>query len=153
MTLLFTFSVNAYGGGGNGGYQGNGGNGGGGNFGGSEGGNNGGYGNGNGMGGGYSSGENNYGNGNGNSLAVMSSQRPVQYRDIQVPRSYAKPTSVYVDSQAAPLNLVFRSTSSDVNIDSQHSGGQGSFQSSQSTDKPHIRVMTVTKPSEYLIFF
>lgn len=93
------------------------------------------------------------GNGNygsSNSLAVMSSQRPVQYRDVPVPpRSYVRPNNVYVDSQPTPLNLVFRSTSSPVNIDSQHSGGRGSFQSSQSTDEPHIRVLTVTKPSEF----
>ena len=105
-------------------------------------------------GGGYSSGDNSYGNGNGNgngnSLAVMSSQLPVKYRDVPIQRSYAKPNSVYVDSQASPLNLVFRSTSSPVNIDSQHSGERGSFQSSQATDEPHIRVLTVTKPSKLM---
>ena len=49
-------------------------------------------------------------------------------------------------ANAVPVNLLFRSASSNLNIQQAHDGAGGSVQESQSEDEPHILRHSVTKP-------
>ena len=92
--------------------------------------------------GGY--GKSNYGN-SGPISASIRSRHNVQYYDV--PSSgYAKPTSIEVKANAAPLNILFRSASSYLNVEQRHEGAPGSNQESDSEDEPHILKHTVKKP-------
>ncbi|OTF74925.1 hypothetical protein BLA29_010883, partial [Euroglyphus maynei] len=47
---------------------------------------------------------------------------------------------------SVPVNLLFKSASSSLNIQQAHEGAGGSVQESQSEDEPHILKHSVTKP-------
>ena len=145
-----------YGGGGGGmrpggGYGGNGGmRGGGGGYGGMAGGR-GGYGAGAGIGGGFGAGVGmgvggGAGAGAGEAVqAAIISRHNIEYRNV--PSSgMANPVTVEVGSSPIPVNFLFRSSSSNLNVQQQHEGSQGSTQQSSSEDEPHRLIHEVTKP-------
>jgi len=57
-----------------------------------------------------------------------------------------KPTTIEVGANSVPLNIVFRSASSALNIQQQHEPAQGSTQETSSEDEPHRLVHSVKKP-------
>ena len=78
------------------------------------------------------------------SLAVNTRQS-VRYIPIQS-TGYAAPTNIAVESQSGPINFRYQTMSAPVNIQHVHVPSRGSFKQTQSTDEPHVRVHTVTKP-------
>ncbi|KAJ6219560.1 hypothetical protein RDWZM_005372 [Blomia tropicalis] len=111
--------VNAYGNGGGGGYGGN----------------------------GQSSGGYGRSNSYGGSIvpASIQSRHSIKYYDV--PSSgYVQPTSIEVGASSIPLNIIFRSASSNLNVQQYHEGARGNNQETSSEDEPHRLVHTVTKP-------
>ena len=101
----------------------------------------GGYGGGMGMGGGYGG----MGGGYGAVPLAIKSRHNVQYYDV--PSSgYVKPTTVEIGATHIPLNMIFRSASSNLNVKQYHQGTMGSVQESYSQDEPHLLRHTVKKP-------
>ena len=77
--------------------------------------------------------------------AAMISNHHVKHYDV--PSSgYIHPTSIDVPPNYIPVNFVFRSASSQVNVAQKHESAPGSFRESHSQDEPHKLVHTVTKP-------
>ena len=56
-----------------------------------------------------------------------------------------------VGAQAIPINMIFRSQSSALNVKQQHQSAAGSQQESKSEDEPHILRHTVKKPIYQMI--
>ncbi|XP_027202416.2 uncharacterized protein LOC113796355 [Dermatophagoides pteronyssinus] len=135
-SLIACATAGGYGGGSSGGYGGGRSSGGGG-YGGGRGG---------GFGGGISFGRGGGGGGGGQTVqaAVISNHR-VEFRDVPSSGG-AAPTTIEVGANAVPVNLLFRSASSNLNIQQAHDGAGGSVQESQSEDEPHILRHSVTKP-------
>ena len=107
------------------------------------------YGGGYGGGGGYSmGGGGGYGGGGyggGVIPAAIQSRHNIQYYDV--PNSgYIQPTTIEVGANQIPLNILFRSASSSLNVQQKHESAQGSYQKSQSEDEPHKLYHQVTKP-------
>lgn len=76
--------------------------------------------------------------------AIMSRQN-IEFRDV--PSSgMMNPVNIEVGASPIPINFVFRSVSSNLNVQQQHEGAQGSTQESSSTDEAHRLVHSVTKP-------
>lgn len=64
-----------------------------------------------------------------------------------VPSSgYAKPVSIEIGASHIPVNFLFRSASSNLNVQQYHQGAKGSNQESQSEDEAHYLKHTVKKP-------
>jgi len=57
-----------------------------------------------------------------------------------------QPTTIEVGANSVPLNILFRSASSNLNVQQYHEGAKGGYQESQSEDEPHILKHTVKKP-------
>ena len=77
--------------------------------------------------------------------AAVISNHHVKYYDV--PSSgYVKPTTIDVPPNYIPINFVFRSASSHVNVQQKHISAPGSYKQSHSYDEPHKLVHTVTKP-------
>ena len=118
-----------------GGYGGGGGYSGGGGGGGYSGGGGGGYGGG-GSGGGYG----------GQAIPVaIQTRHQVEFRNVPSYGSVS-PTTVEVGASPIPLQILFRSSSSSLNVQQSHDGASGSTQESSSQDEPHRLVHSVTKP-------
>jgi hypothetical protein len=77
-------------------------------------------------------------------LAVQTSHQ-VQYADVPSGGSIS-PISVDVDANPIPINMVFRSASSLLNVEQAHQGTAGSVQESASEDEAHVLRHSVTKP-------
>ena len=77
--------------------------------------------------------------------ASIQSYHRVQYYEVPS-TGYPRPTSIEVGANIIPLNLLFRSASSYLNVQQQHIGAPGSNQESSSEDEAHILRHTVTKP-------
>ncbi|XP_027202693.2 uncharacterized protein LOC113796591 [Dermatophagoides pteronyssinus] len=77
-------------------------------------------------------------------LAVKSNHR-VSYREVESQRM-VKPITVEIGAMAIPINMIFRSQSSALNVKQEHQSAAGSNQESQSEDEPHILKHTVKKP-------
>ena len=98
--------------------------------------------------GGYGGGRSNGGNGgNGGQVvqAAIQSRHQIEFRDVPSTGSVA-PTTIEVGAGQVPLNILFRSASSNLNVQQAHDGAQGSTQESDSEDEPHILKHSVTKP-------
>ncbi len=121
MTLALIAFCNAagggYGGGGGGGYGGGG------------------------RGGGYGGG----GGGGGIIPAAIHTRHTIDFRNVPSTGAVA-PTTIEVGSNSVPLNILFRSSSSNINVQQAHEGGGGDTQHSQSADEPHRLVHEVSKP-------
>jgi hypothetical protein len=77
--------------------------------------------------------------------AAVISRHSVDFRDVPSTGS-VQPTTVEVGAGAIPLNFLFRSSSSAINVQQQHEGGYGDTQHSQSEDEPHYLFHQVSKP-------
>ncbi|KAI2807972.1 hypothetical protein BLOT_005913 [Blomia tropicalis] len=133
LVAVLGVQVNCYGG-----YGMGGGGGGGGYGGGFSGGFSGGMGSryGGGMGGGY---------GGGVIPAAIQSHHSVQYYDVPS-TGYIQPTTIEVGANSVPLNILFRSASSHLNVQQYHEGARGDSQETYSQDEPHYLKHTVKKP-------
>ena len=56
------------------------------------------------------------------------------------------PTTIDVPANILPVNFIFRSASSLVNVAHKHEGAKGSYKETYSQDEPHVLKHTVTKP-------
>ncbi|KPM06716.1 DFP2-like protein 23 [Sarcoptes scabiei] len=77
--------------------------------------------------------------------AAILSQHAIHHYEVPS-HGYVQPTNVEVSSNNAPINLLFRSSSSPLNIKQYHEGLPGSAQETQSEDEPHRLVHSVIKP-------
>ena len=77
--------------------------------------------------------------------AAIQTKHQIEFRDV--PSSgFVEPTTIEVGASSIPLNILFRSASSNLNIQQQHDGAGGSTQESESEDEPHVLKHSVTKP-------
>ncbi|KAH9405933.1 hypothetical protein TYRP_014230 [Tyrophagus putrescentiae] len=77
--------------------------------------------------------------------AAIQSKHEIQFRDV--PSSgEVQPTTIEVGASPIPLTILFRSASSNLNIQQVHEGAGGSNQETQSEDEPHVLKHSVTKP-------
>jgi len=140
FSIIGMVAASGYGGGFGGGMRGGFGGGMGGGFGGGFGGGMGG-GFGGGMGGGYGGG---YGHGHVVPAAVISHHK-IKHYDVHS-SGHIYPTTIDVPANVIPVNFVFRSASSLVNVQHKHEGAHGSYKQTHSQDEPHVLKHTVTKP-------
>lgn len=77
--------------------------------------------------------------------AAVVTRHRIHYYEVPTV-SNTKPTTIEVGVRPLPINILLRSSSSQLNIEQLHEGGQGSFQETKSEDPPHILKHTVTKP-------
>ncbi len=82
-------------------------------------------------------------------LAAIQSRHRVEFRDVPS-TGETSPTTIEVGAGQIPLNILFRSASSNLNIQQQHDGAGGSNQETSSEDEPHYLRHSVTKPSKIL---
>lgn len=59
----------------------------------------------------------------------------LHYMDVPTPVANIPPTTVEIGSAPAPLNILFRSSSTPLNIQQLHEGAMGSFKKTESTGK------------------
>lgn len=85
-----------------------------------------------GRGGGYGGGS--YGGYNQPIPIAIKSNHKVDYYDVPS-TGYVQPTTIEVGASHIPLNMIFRSASSNLNVQQIHQGAQGSYQESQSEGK------------------
>ncbi|KAH9521070.1 uncharacterized protein LOC124496166 [Dermatophagoides farinae] len=57
-----------------------------------------------------------------------------------------KPTTIEIGASKLPITILFRSSSSSLNVQQAHDGATGSTQETSSEDEPHRLVHTVKKP-------
>lgn len=67
----------------------------------------------------------------------VKSKHNVQYYDVPSTNNYEAPTDIEVSASAAPINLLFRSVSSYINVKQLHQGAEGSNQETESEDQAH----------------
>ena len=131
--LVACVAAGGYGGGSSGGYGGG------------SGRSSGGYGGGSGYGGGRGMGGGRSGGGGQVVPAAIQTRHQIEFRDVPSSGS-VEPTTIEVGANSVPLQILFRSASSNLNVQQAHDGAQGSTQESQSEDEPHILKHSVTKP-------
>ena len=85
------------------------------------------------------------GGGGGIVPAAIISRHRIDYRDVPSQGSVA-PTTIEVGSSSVPLNILFRSSSSNINVQQAHEGAGGTSQQSSSVDEPHHLFHEVSKP-------
>ncbi|XP_054160845.1 keratin, type II cytoskeletal 1-like [Oppia nitens] len=77
--------------------------------------------------------------------AAIHTRHQIDFKDV--PSSGAvNPATIEVGSSSVPLNILFRSSSSNLNVQQDHQGGGGDTQRSQSEDEPHRLIHEVSKP-------
>ncbi|KAH9388827.1 hypothetical protein TYRP_008174 [Tyrophagus putrescentiae] len=99
---------------------------------------------------GMSSGGSNGGGGYGSDAgqvvqAAVHSRHEVKFYDVESSQEQ-QPITVEVGANSVPLNILFRSASSNLNIQQMHDSAQGSNQETSSEDEPHFLKHQVTKP-------
>ncbi|KPM04635.1 DFP2-like protein 14 [Sarcoptes scabiei] len=77
-------------------------------------------------------------------IAVQSNHQ-IEFRDVPSTGAVT-PAVIEVGAQSLPVMILFRSSSSTLNVQQMHDGAQGSVQESSSEDEPHRLVHSVTKP-------
>ena len=77
--------------------------------------------------------------------AAVLSNHIVKHYDVPSSGSIM-PTTIDVPANVLPVNFVFRSASSAINVQQAHQGSAGSFKETASQDEPHVLKHTVTKP-------
>lgn len=79
--------------------------------------------------------------------AAVHTRHTVNYKDVPLePSKPIRPTVVEVVASPAPLNILFRSSSSALNVQQNHESEPGSVQESNSEDEPHRLIHSVVKP-------
>lgn len=76
---------------------------------------------------------------------AIQTRHNIEYRKVPSTGSIQTAT-VEVGANSIPINVIFRSASSLLNVLQQHQGALGDVQESSSQDEPHRLVHTVTKP-------
>lgn len=79
------------------------------------------------------------------SLAIQRQSR-VDFVPVQSNAGPAEPTTLFIDAESSPVNLVVRSVSHGVNLDVQHIAAKGTFRETASEDEPSRHVHTIRKP-------
>lgn len=77
--------------------------------------------------------------------AAIQTRHEIQFRDVPS-MGTVNPTTIEVGANTIPLNIVFRSASSNLNILQDHQSSGGTVQESNSEDEPHILKHSVKKP-------
>lgn len=77
--------------------------------------------------------------------AAIQSVHNVQTYDVPISGN-VQPVTVDVPANVLPMNFIFRSASSTINVAAKHEGAKGSFKETVSQDEPHVLKHTVTKP-------
>ncbi|KAH9406740.1 hypothetical protein TYRP_012999 [Tyrophagus putrescentiae] len=78
--------------------------------------------------------------------AAIQSKHQVSYYEVPSTNEPAKPTTIEVGASSVPLNILFRSASSNLNIKQAHEGSHGTTQETESQDEPHYLKHQVIKP-------
>lgn len=78
--------------------------------------------------------------------AAIQSRRTVQFYDVPTVLAAPAPLSIDVPANQQPINFLFRSASSPLNLESVHQALAGSYDETSSQDEPSVRVHTVTRP-------
>ena len=78
--------------------------------------------------------------------AAINTRHQIEFRDVPSTGNIITPAVVEVGAGQVPLNILFRSASSSLNVLQAHDGAQGSTQESDSEDEPHVLKHSVTKP-------
>nr|XP_027200837.1 putative uncharacterized protein DDB_G0277255 [Dermatophagoides pteronyssinus] len=84
-------------------------------------------------------------NGGGVIPIAIHTKHNVEYKDVPSSGSIQTAT-VEVGARSIPINIIFRSASSSLNVLQRHQGSVGDTQESSSEDEPHRLLHTVTKP-------
>ena len=77
--------------------------------------------------------------------AAIQSHHNIHYYDVPS-TGHVHPTTVEVGASSVPLNILFRSASSNLNVQQYHEGARGTNQKTQSEDEAHVLKHTVKKP-------
>ena len=77
--------------------------------------------------------------------AAIQTRHNIEYKDVPSGGNI-QPAMIEVGASPIPVNILFRSASSNLNVLQQHQGAGGDTQESQSEDEPHMLKHTVTKP-------
>ncbi|XP_046912835.2 uncharacterized protein LOC124493776 [Dermatophagoides farinae] len=77
--------------------------------------------------------------------AAVQSRHHVQYYDVPTTRQIT-PITIDVGANVIPVNMIFRSASSQLNVEQNHLNQGGSVQETASQDEPHILRHSVQKP-------
>lgn len=80
--------------------------------------------------------------------AAVMSTHSVEHRDVPIEPSNIQPQTILVEAMNLPLNILFQSKSSALNLQTEHVPSQGSTQETSSEDEPQILIHRVTKPSK-----
>lgn len=79
--------------------------------------------------------------------AAIHTQHSVEFNDVPTNHlDEIKPTMVEVGASSIPLYILFRSTSSTLNVRQQHEGEPATVQETSSEDEAHVLKHSVTKP-------
>lgn len=77
--------------------------------------------------------------------AAIQSNHRIDFRDVPTQRDIQGAT-IEVGASVIPLNIIFKSASSNLNVLQQHEGAAGGQQETSSEDEPHRLLHTVRKP-------
>ena len=77
--------------------------------------------------------------------AAVISHHDIKHYDVPS-TGHIYPTTIDVPANVLPVNFIFRSASSMINVKQKHEGAPGSFKETHSQDEPHVLKHTVTKP-------
>ncbi|KAH9401004.1 hypothetical protein TYRP_002589 [Tyrophagus putrescentiae] len=78
--------------------------------------------------------------------AAVKSSHTVEYNEVPNEPANIQPQTILVEAMNIPLNILFQSKSSNLNLQSEHVPSPGSTQETSSEDEPQILKHTVTKP-------
>ena len=78
-------------------------------------------------------------------MSAIQSRHNIRYVDVPVD-NVLKPSVVQIASRAIPVVLLFKSTSTQLNVRQLHETSRGSTQETNSEDEPHRLVHLVNKP-------
>lgn len=76
---------------------------------------------------------------------AVQTQHKIEYKEVPSSGTIETAT-VEVGAKSIPINVIFRSASSSLNVLQHHQGANGDTQQSSSEDEPHRLLHTVTKP-------
>ncbi|KAH7644220.1 dfp2-like protein 12 [Dermatophagoides farinae] len=76
---------------------------------------------------------------------AIQTKHNIEYKDVPSSGSIQTAT-VEVGARSIPINIIFRSASSSLNVLQRHQGAGGDTQESHSEDEPHVLRHTVKKP-------
>lgn len=84
--------------------------------------------------------------------AAVKTHHTIDYIDVPIEPLDIKPQTILVEANNIPLNILFQSRSSELNLQNEHMPSKGSVQETSSEDEPHRLIHKVTKPIYQEIF-